>query len=125
MQKETIEMMNELGNTTYNAFKQLGEINLRVGEKLAQKQLAAMDVYMQAGVQQAELVASVKDMRDLVAAETALVKATSEKLLANWRESLEVAAEGRSELSAWMEKGVEGAAENIQKAAKAANVKAA
>ncbi len=117
MKNVTLEMINELGKNVFDATKELGEINARASEKLRQKQLDTMNLYLEAGVQQMQLLGEGKSLQDVLTGQTRLAGEYSEKVLANVREAAAVATEARDEVGAWFEKGVEDVAQNMRKAA--------
>jgi phasin family protein len=72
---------------------------------------------MDAGMQQIKLATEAKGLQDLMTGNLTITKAVAEKLVAENRDSLEMAAETRDELRAWFESGVADVTERVTKAA--------
>jgi phasin family protein len=77
---------------------------------------------MDAGMQQIKLATEAKGLQDLMTGNLTITKAVAEKLVAENRGSLEMAAETRDELRAWFESGVADVTERMTKVAEKAAV---
>jgi phasin family protein len=117
MEKSTLDTMNDVGKRAYEAAKELGEINARSTEKMLQKQLDALNLYMQTGVQQMQLLMEAKGYQDVLAGQARISSEYTEKLLDNTRAMMEIATKARDELSGWAEKSMAAATESMSKTA--------
>lgn len=115
--KETIDAVNELAGNGYQSLRRLGEINQRAFDRMVDKQVSLMNIWMDAGMQQIKLATEAKGLQDLMTGNLTITKAVAEKLVAENRDSLEMAAETRDELRAWFESGVADVTERVTKAA--------
>ncbi len=118
--KETIDAVNEFAGNGYEALRQLGEINQRAFDRLMDKQFSVMNIWMDAGMQQIKMATEAKGLQDLMTGNLALSKTVAEKLMAENRETLEMAAETRDELRAWWESGVADVTTRLNKVAQKA-----
>ena len=120
--KETIDAVNEFAGNGYQSLRRLGEINQRALDRLMDKQVSLMNIWMDAGMQQIKLATEAKGLQDLMTGNLTITKAVAEKLVAENRDSLEMAAETRDELRAWFESGVADVTERVTKVAQKAAV---
>jgi len=120
--KETIDAVNEFAGNGYQSLRRLGEINQRAFDRIVEKQVSLMNIWMDAGMQQIKLATEAKGLQDLMTGNLTITKAVAEKLVAENRDSLEMAAETRDELRAWFESGVADVTERVTKAAQKAAV---
>jgi len=120
--KETIDAVNEFAGNGYQSLRRLGEINQRAFDRMVDKQVSLMNIWMDAGMQQIKLATEAKGLQDLMTGNLTITKAVAEKLVAENRDSLEMAAETRDELRAWFESGVADVTERVTKVAQKAAV---
>ena len=120
--KETIDAVNEFAGNGYQSLRRLGEINQRAFDRMVDKQVSLMNIWMDAGMQQIKLATEAKGLQDLMTGNLTITKTVAEKLMAENRESLEMAAETRDELRAWFESGVADVTERVTKVAQKAAV---
>lgn len=118
--KETIDAVNEFAGNGYQSLRRLGEINQRAFDRMMDKQVSLMNIWMDAGMQQIKLATEAKGLQELMTGNLAITKATAEKLAAENRDSLEMATETRDELRAWFESGVADVTERVTKVAQKA-----
>ena len=115
--KETIDAVNEFAGNGYQSLRRLGEINQRAFDRMVDKQVSLMNIWMDAGMQQIKLATEAKGLQDLMTGNLTITKAVAEKLVAENRDSLEMATETRDELRAWFESGVADVTERVTKVA--------
>ena len=120
--KETIDAVNEFAGNGYQSLRRLGEINQRAFDRMMDKQVSLMNIWMDAGMQQIKLATEAKGLQELMTGNLAITKAIAEKLAAENRDSLEMATETRDELRAWFESGVADVTERVTKVAQKAAV---
>ena len=118
--KETIDAVNEFAGNGYQSLRRLGEINQRAFDRMVDKQVSLMNIWMDAGMQQIKLATEAKGLQELMTGNLAITKAIAEKLAAENRDSLEMATETRDELRAWFESGVADVTERVTKVAQKA-----
>jgi phasin family protein len=118
--KETIDAVNEFAGNGYQSLRRLGEINQRAFDRMMDKQVSLMNIWMDAGMQQIKLATEAKGLQELMTGNLTITKTMAEKLVAENRDSLEMAAETRDELRSWFESGVADVTERVTKVAQKA-----
>jgi phasin family protein len=113
--KESIEMMNDLSSKSYEAAQSLGEINLRIMERLLARQMDAFSLLMDSGLRQVKMVTEAKGPNDLMKGQIDLVRELSERALAEGRENVKLATDTRNEYRAWFEQGLQVINEKVVK----------
>ena len=113
MNTEMIENMNKMGKTTYNAVKELYDINMKMVGQVYEQQMAIMNLGMEYTTSNMEMLGKSKGYKDVVSGQTALISETSEKVQGIARNTVDIMNESNDEVSAWVEKGVEDAANII------------
>ena len=104
--KESFELFTEMSGKGYEAARQLGEINVRAMEKLVGRQMDAVALTMELGLQQVKLVAEAKEYGELVKGEVELAKGLGERVVEENRSNVQSASDTRDEYRAWFEKGM-------------------
>jgi phasin family protein len=115
--RETIDAVNEMTGNSYQSLRRLGEINQRALDRMIDKQVSLMNIWMDAGMQQIKLATEAKGLQEMMTGNLAITKTVAEKLMAENRDSLEMAAQTRDELRAWWESGVADVTERVTKVA--------
>jgi phasin family protein len=113
--KESIEVLNDLSSTGYIAAKSLGEINLRIMERMMARQLDTFNLVMDSSIRNIKMVTEAKGPNDLVRGQMDLIREVSERLLAESRESVKLATDTRDEYRAWIEQGMQIVTEKMGK----------
>ncbi|KOR30331.1 hypothetical protein TI04_06295 [Achromatium sp. WMS2] len=105
--KEGVELVNELTAKGYEAAKALGEINMRLMERMLTRQMDAMNLFVNGGLQNLKLLTEAKNPGDLMRSQMDLVRTFSNSLLAETRETLKIADDGREQYKTWFEQGMQ------------------
>ena len=104
--KDNLSLFNEMSATGFERLNNLGELNLKVWEKLADRQMDAINLVVDQGVRQMQLATEVKGYNDLVKGQVDLVRETSERLVTESKTNLQLAGEVRDDYRAWVQEGV-------------------
>lgn len=112
---ELIQQWIDLNKSAMEAIKELGEINTSAMTRLTQRQMDMVGLYMEGGAKQLEALSGAKNVQDVVAAQSSLFIELNEKLMNNARQTVEVLTDVKSELAAWVEKGMEKTAAKMPK----------
>jgi len=110
-QNEILQQWAEMNKNFMESLKQLGEINTSMMGKLTERQMAAANAYVEGVSKQMETIGDVKNPQDVVALQAKLAKEFGEKMMENARQTMDVLTQTRSDLAAWVEKGMEAAAQ--------------
>ncbi|RKZ89950.1 MAG: phasin family protein [Candidatus Parabeggiatoa sp. nov. 1] len=108
-QNELMKQWTESNKSAMDAIKELGEINTNAMSRLTQRQQEMVNLYMEEGTKQLEVLDEVKGVQDIVAAQSRLFTELNEKLMANARQTMDDLVEVKDKLSTWTEKGMENA----------------
>jgi phasin family protein len=123
MQNEFLEMVNKFNENAFASAKRLGDLNLRTFEQIAGKQSEIMNSCMESSAKQYEILSTTKDYKQAMAAQSELLQQCSEKFMANVRETAEMMAEFREELTRMAEEAARFASESVEKAGELASKK--
>ena len=118
--KQNFETLNEMGNKTFEYMKSLGELNLRMADRMMEEQMKAVDSMVKLGVEQINGLKEAKDARAVLEAQTAIMQKAGEQTMTNIRTAVEFGAEARKEYSELLETGVEEMKANAETVAQAA-----
>lgn len=98
MTNVALEKITEIGSRAFETAKHLGEVNVRVGGKLMERQVEAVDFFLQSTLDQVKRITGAKSYDDVMAANAEFAKAVSEKVVSDARAAAELTAEVRDEL---------------------------
>jgi phasin family protein len=104
--KDTVNLMNDMGNKGFERLNSLGELNLRTWEKLVTRQMDAVSFAMEQGIRQVKLATEAKGYTEYVKGHVELAKETSERAMAEAKANLKVAGEVPEDYRAWVQKGM-------------------
>jgi hypothetical protein len=107
MPQEVINQWAALGKNALDSMKELGEINTKIVERLAEQQRAILNIYLEAGSKEIELISGVKDAKELLTGQSTLATEYNNKLVEIIRGMQDFLSECRNELTTWAEKGME------------------
>jgi phasin family protein len=107
MQEEIVNRWAALGKDALDSMKELGDINTRIIEKLTEQQQAIMNTYLEASTKEIKLLSEVKDAKDLLTKQSALVSEYNGKFVEIVRSLNDLLGECKNELTVWAEKGME------------------
>ncbi|KOR32122.1 hypothetical protein TI05_09260 [Achromatium sp. WMS3] len=105
--KEKLELFNDLTSKGYEAAKSFGEINIRLMERMINRQLDTFNIVMDSGLRNIKMITEAKGPNDLFRGQMDLIREVSEKLLIESRESLKITSEVRDEYRTWFEQSVQ------------------
>lgn len=109
MSTEIIENMNKFGKSSYDAMKELYDINTKIVGQMYEQQMAFINLSMECATSQMEMVSKSKGYKDIVSGQTTLINEASEKAQGIARNTVDIMNESKDDVSAWVEKGVEDA----------------
>jgi len=120
MNNELFESINQIGKTSYDAMKELYDINIKIAGQFSEQQLAFINLSLKCTTSQMDMMAKSKGYKDIFSGQTALINDASEKAQGIARNTIDIINESKDEVSAWVEKGVEDIATIIPLANKSA-----
>jgi phasin family protein len=125
MKNEILDMVNEFNENMFASAKRIGDLNMATFEKVAAKQAEVLNSCLESSAKQYEVLTTAKDYKDALAAQSELMKGCNEKLMANVRETAEMLATVRDELTGMVEEAVKYTNESVEKAGELATKKVA
>jgi phasin family protein len=104
--KDNLNTMNEMGNKGFDRLNSLGELNLKIWEKLAARQMEAVNLMVEQGVRQMKLASESKGYNDFLKGQMEMAKEAGERMMAEAKTNMELAGEVRDDYRAWMQSSV-------------------
>ena len=111
MQKEFAASIEQMNKTSVDAMKRLGEIQLRSMERLAEQQLAITSSVLDQGVKQMRTLVDSKDVNSVLESQTTYFTDLNAQAMDNAKNTADILATTKSELTEWVEAGVKAASE--------------
>lgn len=113
---ETIDTLNEMGTSSYENLRKLGEMQMNAWNKVLEKQMETFSLLMGGAVSQAELFNDSKDYPEIMKGQVALTQKLAEDMVEKSRESAEVMQQAGEEYRGWAEDVVKEATEKASAA---------
>ena len=124
MQNEYFEQLTNTGKTSFEAFQALGTINSKALQKLAELQFNLASLNIECGIEQAKLLTSTSNYKDLLSAESDFASEYNNKAVNITRQAAEILTQSRDEIVALFEKGIETAGKSAVSSVKRISKKA-
>lgn len=112
---ETINAVNAAANKGVERATSLGELNLRMFEKLAARQMEAVNLYVEHGVRVMKLASEAKGYNEYLKGQIEAAKELSERMMAESKNTMQMAGEVRDEYRAWFEKNLADVSADLRK----------
>jgi phasin family protein len=113
--KDSLTAMNEMTSKGADRLSSLGDLNLKVWEKLAARQLEALNLMMEQSVRQMKIASEAKGYNEFVKAQVEMAKESSERMMEEVRTNMALANEVRDEYRAWAQAGMSEMTAEIKK----------
>ena len=114
--KENMSLYQEAAKRGYDNVRQLGDLNLSVWNRMLDRQMDALGVWMDAGSRQVEMLTASKDYQEYLGAQTKLGRELAEGLVQQSRTTLDSVGEVREEYRTWAESSLNGVTEKWNQA---------
>ena len=124
MQKELLDQWSKLSRQALESYRDLGEIQVRIFNRLFQQQLELANVTVESGLRQLHLIYEPANYRDVVEKQTELAGEINEQLATVARRTNDVLVEANNKFSAWADRGVRAVTEQVQRTQQAAGASA-
>ena len=119
--KDSLTAMNEMTSKGADRLSSLGDLNLKVWEKLAARQLEALNLMMEQSVRQMKIASEAKGYNEFVKAQVEMAKEASERMMEEVRTNMSLANEVRDEYRAWAQAGMSEMTAEIKKSVASAS----
>jgi phasin family protein len=114
--KDKLETVQEMGEKGMKRMNQLGELNMRVLEKIASRQMDAMNFMLEQSMRQMKAASEAKGYGDFLKAQVELAKETSERMLEETKANMQIANEVRDDYRSFVQEGMSEISEGVRKA---------
>ena len=112
--QDYVEQLTSAGKTSYESLQELGSINAKALQKLTELQFKFATFNIETGIEQAKLLTSTTNYKDLLSAESDFANEYSTKAMDFSKQAATIFTESRDEIVSWFEKGID----NVETSAK-------
>lgn len=106
MQNDYVEQISNAGKTSYESLQEIGAINAKALQKLTDLQFKFATFNIETGIEQAKLLTSTTNYKDLLTAESDFANEYSTKAMDFTKQAASILTESRDEIVSWFEKGI-------------------
>jgi hypothetical protein len=110
------DLMSQVGNKGVARLNELGELNLRTLEKLAGRQMDAMNLMMEQGVRQMKLATESKGYSEYLKGGVELATEISTRMMEESKINMQLVGQVRDDYRDWFQKGVSELSSDFRKA---------
>ncbi len=99
--KQNMNAVNDLFSKGLERMTALGELNLKLGEQMAERQLDAMNLYLEQGTRMMQLGTESRGYADLYKGQVEMSRDLGTKLMDESRTNMKLAGQMRDEYRTW------------------------
>jgi len=103
---DTMKAMNDMTSKSVERMTSLGELNVRIFEKMAARQMDAMSLYMDHAMRAMKIATESKGYNEYFKGQVEVVKELGERIVAEGKTSMQMVGETRDDYRAWFEKNM-------------------
>ncbi|MBK1722414.1 phasin family protein [Thiocystis violacea] len=103
---DSMKAINDLTSKNVERMTSLGELNVRIFEKMAARQMDAMTLYMDHAMRVMKIATESKGYNELFKGQVDATKDLSERVMAESKSTMQIASEARDDYRAWFEKNL-------------------
>ena len=119
--KDNLSAINEISSKSIERMNSLGDLNLKIWEKMAARQLEALNLMMEQSVRQMKIASEAKGYNEFVKAQVEMAKEACERMMEEVRTNMSLANEVRDEYRAWAQAGMSEMTAEIKKSVASAS----
>ena len=112
---ETMNTVNDITNKGVERMTGLGELNLRIFERLAARQMDTVNLYMEHGIRVMKLATESKGYNEFFKGQVEATKDLSERLMTETKTTMALAGDVRDEYRNWFEKNLAEVSADLRK----------
>lgn len=101
--QDVMKTYNDLTNQNVERINALGELNLKVAEKMATRQMDVMNLFMEQGVRMMKLATEAQGYSELYKGQVDMAREMSEKLMGESKTNMALAGEIRDDYRGWLD----------------------
>jgi hypothetical protein len=118
--EDNLKAMNEMGSKSYERLNKLGELNLRTWEKLAGRQMDAVNLMMEQGMRQMKLATESKGYSDYVKGGVEMAKEMRARMMEETKTNMQLIGQLRDDYRNWFQQGLSDLSSEVRKSAPSA-----
>lgn len=111
----TMNTVNEMTNKGFERMTSLGELNLKVFERVAARQMDAMNLFMDHGIRVMKIATESKGYNEFFKGQVEATKELSERLMTESKSNMSLAGEVRDDYRHWFEKNLAEVSADLRK----------
>lgn len=104
--QDYVEQLTNVSKTSFESLQELGAINAKTLQKLAELQFKVATYNIETGIEQTKLLTGTTNYKDMLTAESDFAGEYSSKAMDFTREAGSIFTESRDEIVSWFEKGL-------------------
>jgi hypothetical protein len=104
--QDVVKTYSDLTNQNVERLNALGELNLKVAEKMAARQVDVMNLFMEQGVRMMKLATEAKGYSELYKGQVDMAKEMTEQLMAESKTNMALVGEIRDDYRGWFDAAV-------------------
>jgi hypothetical protein len=104
--QDVVKTYSDLTNQNVERLNALGELNLKVAEKMAARQVDVMNLFMEQGVRMMKLATEAKGYGELYKGQVDMAKEMTEQLMAESKTNMALVGEIRDDYRGWFDAAV-------------------
>lgn len=112
---ESMKAINDWTSKSVERMTSLGELNTRIFERMAARQMDAMNLYMDHTMRMMKIATESKGYNELFKGQVEAAKELSERVMAEGKSGMQVASEARDDYRAWFEKNLSEVSADLRK----------
>jgi len=101
--KEVVSAFTDLSNKSIERMNALGELNLSVAEKLAARQMDALNLFMEQGVRMMKLATEAKGYSEYYKGQVDMAREMTERMVEESKANMKLAGDVRDEYRGWFD----------------------
>jgi hypothetical protein len=101
--KDVMSTYNELTNKSVERVNALGELNLKIAETVATRQMDMMNLLMEQGLRMMTLTTEAKGYTDLYKGQVEITKDVAERLVEESKSGMKLAGQIRDDYRGWFD----------------------
>lgn len=103
---DTMSTVNEMTNKGFERITSLGELNLKIFERLASRQMDAVNLFMEHGIRVMKIATESKGYNEYFKGQVDATKELTERLMSESKTNMSLAGEVRDDYRHWFEKNL-------------------
>lgn len=112
---DTMNTVNEMSNKGFERMTSLGELNLKIFERVAARQMDAMNLFMEHGIRVMKIATESKGYNEYFKGQVDAAKELSERLMTESKANMGLAGEVRDDYRHWFEKNLAEVSADLRK----------